>query len=759
MSATQQNRCAGNDLREDAKDPSPDAKTRLPVLREDILSWLLAANATAMLVLTGMLASNWVRAAIWPAALVAIITSGLLLAKSVRDFSRTGPAVRAEVIQRYKWYGAYALLRLTIAAFALSLFWSFPGALLSIAAFETLGLPLSGWVALGGAVLSLLAATTYAGCRALLMNPGLIVASWQYRTARVHGLWRSLTPTGLRLIALTVAVAALLTVATLTFIRVHQGAIDDALALVFAALAYGSTLGFALWEPEGKAKGNQQNERPNVLMIGCDTLRADRIGATRDGRSLTPNIDLLAGRASVFTSCYVPCARTAPSLISLLTGMWPHNHRVRDNFVSDAEASLNCPTLPGILGELGYRTAAISDWCGADLGKFPFGFDILELPEDQWNLKYLIRQGPKDIRLFISLFMHNRIGRLLLPEIYYLGGVPQTLQLGRRARHLLSRLSASSKPFFMNVFYSTTHPPFASEYPYYLRHSKEDYKGESKFAMARLTEPFEIIRRQGEPREEFDLDQILALYDGCVSEFDDEVGRMLRHLDASGLAKNTIVVIYSDHGMEFFEHGSWGQGNSALGDFSARVPLIIAEPANALARKVDGVTRTIDFMPTLLDLIGTEAPACDGVSLAAFMRTPGIEPDLKAFNETGTWITPPPGMPPRHLQYPNLLDLLEVPDDTAGTLGIKEEFREHILVSKDRMVRDGPWKLVYQPLEDGKRLTLYHVVEDPACTQDLAERHPDQVERLWAELREWMSGDGALRDDVRLTPSEQRATT
>ena len=71
--------------------------------------------------------------------------------------------------------------------------------------------------------------------------------------------------------------------------------------------------------------------------------------------------------------------------------------------------------------------------------------------------------------------------------------------------------------------------------------------------MSRLTYPLDILRRQGEPREEFDLDQINDLYDGCVAEFDDEVGKMLAHLEASGLARNTIVVVYSDHGMELFE--------------------------------------------------------------------------------------------------------------------------------------------------------------------------------------------------------------
>jgi arylsulfatase A-like enzyme len=249
-------------------------------------------------------------------------------------------------------------------------------------------------------------------------------------------------------------------------------------------------------------------------MIGSDTLRADRLGAANYHRSLTPFLDALAKRGTQFKTCYVPCARTAPSLVSLMTGTWPHTHGVRDNFVGDNETRLPVAALPQILADHGYRTAAVSDWSGGDLGKFPLGFDQLDLPKDQWNIKYLIRQGPKDLRLFLSLFTHNHIGKRILPEIYYLAGIPLTRLVGSDARSLISELAQEERPFFLNVFISTTHPPFGSEYPYYTLWSDPAYAGESKFVMARLTDPWEIIRRQGDTRKEFDLDQIIDLYDG-----------------------------------------------------------------------------------------------------------------------------------------------------------------------------------------------------------------------------------------------------
>lgn len=377
------------------------------------------------------------------------------------------------------------------------------------------------------------------------------------------------------------------------------------------------------------------------------------------------------------------------------------------------------------------------------MGKFSFGFELTDLPEDQWNLRYLIRQGPKDLRLFVSLFMHNRLGRRLLPEIYYLGGVPLTSQLGSSARRLLSQLAAQDEPFLLNVFYSTTHPPFASEYPYYLRYANPRYQGESKFAMARLTDPFEIIRRQGDSRKEFDLDQIIDLYDGCVAQFDEEVGRMITHLEQCGLRDNTIVLLYSDHGMEFFEHDTWGQGNSVFGDASARVPLVIIDPRLEGRGVAKEVIRNIDVFPTLLELVGVAAPkTIDGESLVPLLHGTGPLVERVVFNETGVWVTDLPGTPTGHLRYPNLTELLHVPHKIAGTLALKPEYHELIVRAKDRMVRQGRWKLTYQPMVDGAIVRLFDVTQDPECRHDLRAAHPDIAKRLMAMLTEWLRIDG-----------------
>jgi len=669
-----------------------------------------------------------------PALIIALLGTGILLIKSVQDFSQTGPRIQKEVLHHYKWYSIFALSRLSIWAFGLMLLIGGAGVVIYDALVLIIGLTYSPWLAAAFAALAIVTATAMQFCHKLLWNPGLLIASMHYRASRFYSLWDKLNPSRLRklfLLAIGIISAILLT-ASLELITLKQP--NLLIALWSASFFY---IGLFFWSRHLPSTTSQTNQpktgQPNIIMIGSDTLRADSLG-----KGLTPNIDKLSSRGSRFTQCYVPCARTAPSLVSMMTGTWPQTHGIRDNFVADDETNLSISALPEWLSKQGYVSAAISDWCGADIGKFDFGFDYFDLPEDQWNLKYFIRQGPKDLRLFLSLFTHNRLGRKFLPEIYYLGGVPLTSQLGKRARHLVSQLAQAQQPFFFNAFYSTTHPPFASEYPWYTQHSSPGYKGESKFAMARLTEPFDIIRRQGEPKEEFDLDQILSLYDGCVAQFDHEVGCMLEQLESSGLADNTIVVIYSDHGMEFFEHDTWGQGNSAIGEASPRIPLIIYDPRRNPTAQIEQIVRSIDIAPTLADLVGAAIPTeVDGVSLVPILDDPNQKLDLCAFNETGLWLTDIPGLPKDHLRYPDLLELLTVPDLTTGTLAIKDEYVPRILAAKDMMVRKEKWKLVYQPLETDCQLLLFNMDTDPQCKQNCAREHPEIVQSLRDELDTW----------------------
>lgn len=675
-----------------------------------------------------------------------LFTLGLGI-KSISDFTHTGPRLKDEILQHYRRYSVVAFLRLLGYSFVL---FSVLGGIGVLTYYAVMSLAGEIGVFVGGiaaAVTAILLLVILQFGRHLLWLPANIAASYNYRISRLYPIWWQLSPIKLRvatwlILGVPAVIVGLAVINSLSRSEYIAGA-TFALSLV----AY-TVLG--LWlrasKPEA-ARAKEGGQAPNIIMIGSDTLRADRLDGTYP-KDTAPFLREMVKNGVLFSQCYVPCARTAPSLLALLTGSWPHRFGVRDNFVPDEATYLQVDTLPKLLKKRGYYTAALSDWCGSDMGKFDLGFDYADVPEDQWNIKNFIRQGPKDLRLFLSLFAHNRFGKCFLPEIYHLGGVPQTDEIGLEARHLITELASREQPFFLNIFFSTTHGPFGSEYPYYTRFADPDYRGESKFVMARLTDPWEIIRRQAEPREAFDLDQIINLYDGCVTRFDDEVRRIMDHLQRSGLAENTIVVIYSDHGMEFFEHGTWGQGNSATSDVSSRIPLLIHVPGMKHSHKVTQPVRSIDLAPTLLELAGIQpAPEMDGVSLNLFLKDPNSKPDLDIFSETGIWLTDLPGTPDGHLRYPNLLDLLTVRNLATGTISLKPELEGLIVRAKDRMIRHGRWKLVYQPLDKGHLLKLFDLLEDPGCLADVAGANTEIINDLWPRLHSWICHDTGSRID------------
>jgi len=686
------------------------------------------------------------------AAGVAFLFTLLLVAKSLLDFTRTGPEVQDEIVAHFSTYAALAMVRLAFWTFIISFLMAICGVAIYGMISSIRRRPMRILSALFSAGTAIAFLTTLQFSRHLLYIPGSIVASFQYRISRLYPLWEQLTPTRLTLLQglLFVCVTAVLLWYLKTlWSRRDFSRLSVSVGLVVTAV---SLFSWAVLPVEPSAipgVGSTRQGPPNILMIGSDTLRSDRLGAWNYSRKLTPFIDALAEEGVDFTNAYVPLARTAPSLTSLLTGTFPHTHGIRDNYVSDQATRLPVKALPDILSRAGYKTAAVGDWAAADLKKISFGFEDADVSPDQWNLKYLIRQGPKDIRLFLSLFTHNRFGKSVLPELYYLAGVPMGREVGREARSRISEFANTDAPFFLMVFTSHTHIPFSSEYPYYNKFSNKNYRGESLFAMSGLNDPAEIIKKQQQGAVAFDVQQINDLYDGAVASFDAEVGRIIDHLERSGLRENTIIVIYSDHGLDLFEKHTWGQGNTLLGnDPSIRIPLIIVDPRRQRGKNEAHTVRSVDLMPTLLRLVGLSIPeTVEGKSLMPYIGQTGIDMKLKAFSETGVWLASLPGIKSEHLKYPSLLDILEVPDKETGTLVISEKYIDQVIAAKDRMVRDDRWKMIYLPMEKEAVYWLYDMKSDPVGRHELSKVYPEKYHELKSDLMQWMNRDPERRLD------------
>lgn len=681
-------------------------------------------------------------------ALVGALVTAVLLYFSLRDHTRTGPRIKDEIAQHYAHYTVYALARLGMWCFIICMALATVGGSLYFLAVQALSLQYSSLVLFLACLLSVALVSTYLFSHYLLHIPSLLISSVRFRFSRLTPFWKQLNPQRLKLARwfLMLCVASIYLAGFYQLLTLAQWP-----SAIFYTLQGALYVCFYIWVTDTKStpvtqakpRSEADKKTPNILMIGSDTLRADRLGAADYVRNLTPNIDQLAEQGVTFSNCYTPLARTAPSLASLFTGTWPHKHGIRTNYPYPDQLALPVDNLIETLNKAGYETAAIADWAGADLAKINFGFTQNSVPDDQWNLKYLLRQGPATIRLFLSLFCHNRFGKKCLPELYYLAGIPLTKQLFSDTRTLISEMADKDQPFFINLFTATTHVPFGSDYPYYNLFTPNNYTGDSQFIMTKLASPEEIMEKQVLGPEAFDVPQILNLYDGCVVQFDDEVGKLITHLEACGLADNTIVVIYSDHGADFFETGSWGQGNTLMGsDPSGKVPLIIRDPRQAQAHIVEQTTRTIDVAPTLLELLQLPAlKTADGVSLAPVIRNPEEMLDLYAYQETGLWLSPMPGAHPQHLCYPNILELLDIPNKNTGMLCIKNEFYTQVIKAKDRALSHGDWKLIALPTDTGMLYRLYDLKNDPDCSHNIADSQPEIFSRLKARL------DALINDD------------
>ena len=686
------------------------------------------------------------------AAAAALFTI-LLTTKSVIDFTRTGPSIREQIEAHYLGYAAWSVTRLSLAAFIIA--WSL-GLAGSVVQSAFLPVQRRPWVAAflaSGIGIAIGTAQQFAAL--LIYEPSTLVASWLYDVGRLVNAWFWIDPDWLPYLRLGLALLVTSAIFKLAWQLVRA---NRALSATFVAGIPMLSL-FLLWMLEkppifdsSKAvKAASNLSQPNIVMIGADTLRADRFGIEGYSRRVTPYIDTLAQHGYWFSQTYVPIARTAPSITTLLTGAWPRHHGITVNFVPHTAFHLPVPTLPNLLRQNGYRTAAVGDWAAGDLGKFDFGFDEAKTAPDQWNLKYLLRQGPKDLRLFLSLFTHNELGRILLPELYYLAGRPLTTDIGRQSRLMIDRLAQDEQPFFLMVFIATTHLPFGSDYPYYTLFSGSKYQGKSKFSMTGVFTPEEIAKRQSEGSDSFDVQQIIDLYDGAVRQFDDEVGRIVQHLKKRGLADNTIIVVFSDHGTDLFEHSTWGQGNTVIGnDPSNRIPLLIVDPRRKGNGLIKSIVRSLDVAPTLLELAGLESKSlqADGTSLVPYMDGETTKP-LAAYYATGAWLARVQGIAKDHLRVPPLLELLEIPDYGTGTIAMSEKGMRLIEAARDRAIRFESWKLVRIPTISGARYSLYDTRHSEVT--NIIDNHPKVANFLKNALEQWATSPATQTSVEKLT--------
>jgi arylsulfatase A-like enzyme len=324
----------------------------------------------------------------------------------------------------------------------------------------------------------------------------------------------------------------------------------------------------------------------NIVLFSIDTWRADHLSVYGYGRPTTPALERLARDAIVFDNAFSAAPETAPSHMSMLTGIPPLVHGVKLFPFRKRDAvrplSESFRTLAEILKADGYRTAAFTaaGQMGRDFG-FARGFD--EFTQDA--VRGMNGNGPFSMD-------------------------PSAVVAW------LARVKDGKAPFFLFLHTYIPHTPYLPPPPYDTRYDP-DYRGaipSNRDAFFREVGAngnmaFFAFFKSVNQKDPADIRHLVALYDGEGNAADDAVAAILRALDAAALRENTIFIVTSDHGEEFLEHGSLIHPGE-LWDELIHVPLIVAAPGTrGFGRRVATPASSLDMVPTILDLVGAPPPS------------------------------------------------------------------------------------------------------------------------------------------------------
>lgn len=482
----------------------------------------------------------------------------------------------------------------------------------------------------------------------------------------------------------------------------------------------------------------------NVLVLAADSLRADRLSPRT-----APNLVALAERSARFDRAYVSVPRTFSSWVNILTGRHAHHHGVRSMFPRWEERAKDFDALPGRFSRAGYRTAVLGDYAADIFGRIDLGFDRTDTPT--FDFRQILRQRGLERETPLLPFLHSHEGRALFPVLKELSDAADAEML---ADDTIEALRAHrDAPFFLTVFFSTAHFPYAAPAPYYRTFTDPAYRGRFKYHKPAVL--------NGElPPDEADRAQIHALYDGAVLSIDAAMGRVLAALRAEGLEDRTIVVVTADHGETLYENGhGQGHGDHLFGDEGTHVPLLVFDPRERAPRKIGSIVRDVDIAPTLYALAGVAPPMdLDGASLVPLVRGEASAPRF-AYAETELWFTEDIAgvKPEERLPYPGIMQMTEL-DSAHGQVEVvlQKAMIPTTLVARHRMIRDERYKLVYVPTRKGAVYKLYDTERDPREVHDVAGALPGEVERLRGPLWKWMLEDrGMTARDGLLVPREE----
>jgi arylsulfatase A-like enzyme len=328
--------------------------------------------------------------------------------------------------------------------------------------------------------------------------------------------------------------------------------------------------------PEAPLQASERKPIKNVIILLIDTLRADKLQPYNPKtRVQTPGLSRFLRSASVMLKARTQENWTKPSVATLLSSLMPWEH---NTFTGDAKLPAAVETLPEMLRKRGYATGAfIANGYVSDKFGFEQGFG---------SYRNYVREGRRNVAQYVAADVLE--------------------WLDKRPKE---------KPFFLYVHTIDPHVPYMPPEHFLAKYDSAPYSGIVDFkGNNELLEKIKIGRIKLGER---DKQRLTALYDGEISYHDVHFAAMMDGLDKRGLAEDTMVVITSDHGEEFWDHGSVGHGHSIY-DELLHIPLIVRIPGVTEGKQaVNTDVGLVDVVPTVFDALSLPMP--ENLSGASFL--------------------------------------------------------------------------------------------------------------------------------------------
>ncbi len=403
--------------------------------------------------------------------------------------------------------------------------------------------------------------------------------------------------------------------------------------------------------------------RPNIVLLGIDSLRADHMSCYGYPRLTTPHIDQFARGGTLFERTYSAHIPTTPAYSSMLTG--------RDAFGTQVVALRHkgplrpeAPTLAELLKAEGYATTCVG-FSGNPASR---GFDnYLTFPG--WG-SWEAGRSPKA----------QNLNQVAIPE--------------------LERLAAQKQPFFLFLRHMDPHAPYLPPEPFermFYQGNECDPENHSMEPVLAF-KPFRDFLASWMPPGITDKDYVIAQYDGAVAYMDAAIQAIFTALDGLGILDDTIIVLNGDHGETLYDHDCYFD-HHGIYDVTLHVPLIIRYPAKVPAGlRIGGYNQHKDLVPTILELANIEPKdvSFDGRSLLELVRGDVASHESEFYITECTWMhkhgwrTPEWKLiialePDFHFKPPvELYNLVEDPDENVN---LAEDLPEVVAHLRQRMER------------------------------------------------------------------------